>query len=87
LRGRGEWKRWHGGGIAYKDLTMHKAKWWHTITGKGKVMAYNHLNQRCTSPPSLALLILMKIRGSIKTHLCHLQSLQKQHVKVSSFPW
>ncbi|KAB5547932.1 hypothetical protein DKX38_011338 [Salix brachista] len=25
----------HGGGIAYKDLTMHKAKRWHTITGKG----------------------------------------------------
>jgi hypothetical protein len=35
LRGREEWKRWHGGGIAYKDLTMHKAKRWHTITGKG----------------------------------------------------
>ncbi|KAG5241571.1 NADH dehydrogenase [Salix suchowensis] len=25
----------HGGGIAYKDLTMHKAKRWHTITRKG----------------------------------------------------
>ncbi|KAJ6938253.1 NADH dehydrogenase [Populus alba x Populus x berolinensis] len=25
----------HGEGIAYKGLTMHKPKRWHTVTGKG----------------------------------------------------